>query len=108
LTAPDTLAEVGQWLYGDDWRRELVHKLDVQPRRVRAWASGKEPVPAGVWRELYEALRQNQVEIARLSYAVMTILHPDVEAEGERIKAEIRRKAGVPATAAEFMRSIKR
>ena len=79
MTPPDTLAEVGQWLYGDDWKRELVDNLDVNPRRVRAWAAGEEPVPDGVWRELYEALRQNQVEIARLSYAVMAILHPDEE-----------------------------
>lgn len=79
MTAPDTLAEVGQWLYGDNWKRELVDGLDVNPRRVRAWASGEEPVPDGVWRELYEALRQQQIELARLSGAVMRELHPNEE-----------------------------
>ena len=77
MTAPNTLAEIGRWLYGDDWKRELVDLLDVTPRRVRAWAAGEEPVPDGVWRELYEALRQNQIEIARLSGLVMKRIYPD-------------------------------
>jgi hypothetical protein len=84
LTAPnsscaETLAEVGQWLYGDEWRRELVHRLDVNPRRIRAWASGEEPVPEGVWRELYEALRLQAAEIAGLSAAIMRELYPNEE-----------------------------
>ena len=79
MTAPDTLAEVGQWLYGDDWKRNLVDLLDVNPRRVRAWASGEEPVPDGIWRELYEALRLQHLELTRLLGAVMRQLYPDEE-----------------------------
>ncbi len=68
-------AEIKETL--DRWPGELAERLDVNPRRVRAWAAGEEPVPEGVWRELYEMLRQNSIENARLQALVMKELYPD-------------------------------
>ena len=73
------LPEIGEWLWGGHWRGALAVELDVNPRRVRAWAAGEEPVPEGVWRELYEMLRQQAVENARLSGAVMAMIYPREE-----------------------------
>ncbi len=42
----------------------------------RRWQDGTEEVPEGVWRELYEMLRQAQIENARLSYLVMERIQP--------------------------------
>ncbi len=71
-----TLPEIGEALYGPRWRLEMAAALDVNPRRVRAWAAGEEPVPEGVWRELYQMLVEQAHENARLSYAVMERLYP--------------------------------
>lgn len=78
MTSP--LSEIGEMLWGvGRWRSAMVSTLDVNPRRVRAWAAGEEPVPEGVWRELYELLVLQADENARLRYAVMCELHPDEE-----------------------------
>ena len=69
---PDTLFRS----VADALGRDLSSTLDVNPRRVRAWAAGEEPVPEGVWRELYELLRQQAAENDRLSYAIMAMLYP--------------------------------
>ena len=62
------LPEVGDALWGGkEWQHEMAVALGVNPRRVRAWVAGEEPVPEGVWRELHEMLRQQAVENARLS-----------------------------------------
>ena len=74
------LPEIGEALWGPRWWRvELAFTLDVNPRRVRAWCAGEEPVPEGVWRELYELLRQQAIENARLSGAVMAMIYPREE-----------------------------
>jgi len=79
MTTP--LPEIADALYGRyGWTdRRLAAALDVNPRRIRAWIAGEEPVPDGVWRELHEMLRQQAVENARLSHLVMRQLYPEEE-----------------------------
>jgi hypothetical protein len=71
------IAEIGQALCGDHWVAALAAACQVNRRTVQRWRDGTEEVPEGVWRELYEMLRQAQIENARLSYAVMQRLHPN-------------------------------
>lgn len=71
-------ARVGEALCGEHWVAALAGTLQVSRRTVQRWQDGTEEVPEGVWRELYEMLRQQAVENARLSYAVMQRLYPDV------------------------------
>jgi len=71
------IAEVGEALCGEHWVTGLAGALRVSRRTVQRWHDGSEAVPEGVWRELYEALRQQATENARLSYAVMQRLYPD-------------------------------
>lgn len=80
-------AEVSEALTMATIAMPLHAALDVNPRRVRAWAAGEEPVPEGVWRELYEMLRQQAVENARLSHAVMLQLYPEGESDASAPRA---------------------
>jgi len=57
LTARSRLARCGIALYGERWQSDLARALDVGARRVRAWVAGEEPVPAGVWADIVELLR---------------------------------------------------
>ncbi len=80
MTSP--LPEIADALYGRyGWpHKRLAGALDVNPRRVRAWLAGEEPVPEGVWRDLYEMLQRQARENARLSGAVLAaMVHPDEE-----------------------------
>jgi plasmid maintenance system antidote protein VapI len=74
-----TLPDIADALYGRyGWTdKRLAAVLDVNPRRIRAWIAGEQPVPDGVWRELYELLVQKQNENARLRNAVMKQLYPE-------------------------------
>jgi hypothetical protein len=71
------IAEVGFALFGHNWVSTMSETLGVNRRTVQRWQDGTEEVPEGVWRDLYEMLRQQAVENARLSYAVMQRLHPN-------------------------------
>ncbi len=80
MTSP--LPEIADALYGRyGWTpTRFAHVFDVNPRRVRAWLTGEEPVPEGVWRELYEMLQRQARENARLSGAVLAaMIHPREE-----------------------------
>jgi hypothetical protein len=75
-----SLAEIGAALYGPRWVRPLADALGNDRRLVQRWNAGSEPIPEGVWRDLYEMLRQRSIEHARLSYHLMQRFHPN---EGE-------------------------
>lgn len=77
MTSP--LPEIGEWLYGPHWEAPLARALEVNRRRVSYWTAGREEVPEGVWRELYQMLVERAHENARLSWLVMRELHPDEE-----------------------------
>jgi hypothetical protein len=72
-----SLAEIGAALFGPRWVRPLADALGNDRRIVQRWNVGSEPIPEGVWRELYEMLRQQAVENARLSYHLMMKLYPE-------------------------------
>lgn len=42
---------------------QVAEELGVNPRTVRAWNSGRDPVPAGVVLELDDLVREQQVEV---------------------------------------------
>jgi len=60
----DDLRRAGEALYGSRWQSALAHDvLDVDPRRVREWVARERPIPAGVWADVLNALRERQVRI---------------------------------------------
>ena len=44
--------EVGQALWGPAWKGPMAEAVRHQKSAVADWASGRVPVPAGVWSEL--------------------------------------------------------
>ena len=60
------IAEVGQALWGPTWKGPMAEAVRHQKSAVADWASGRVPVPAGVWSELKIIIRQHRHELDRL------------------------------------------
>jgi hypothetical protein len=60
------IAEVGQALWGPAWKGPMAEAVRHQKNAVADWASGRLPVPAGVWSELKKLMRARRHELDRL------------------------------------------
>ena len=60
------IADVGQALWGPAWKGPMAEAVRHQKGAVADWASGRQPVPAGVWSELKELMRQRRHELDKL------------------------------------------
>ena len=58
--------EVGQALWGPAWKAPMAQAVRHQKSAVADWASGRLPVPAGVWSELKKLIRERRHELDRL------------------------------------------
>ena len=58
--------EVGQALWGPAWKGPMAQAVGHQKSAVADWASGRLPVPAGVWSELKKLIRERRHELDRL------------------------------------------
>jgi hypothetical protein len=61
------IADVGQALWGPAWKGPMAEAVRHQKTAVADWASGRQPVPAGVWSHLTELLRQRRHELDKLA-----------------------------------------
>jgi hypothetical protein len=61
------LADVGQALWGPAWKGPMADAVRHQKSAVDAWASGRLPVPAGVWTTLKELVQQRRHELDKLA-----------------------------------------
>lgn len=53
---PELFRQVGEALYGPEWRMPLSRDLGVNYLTIRRWQSGAAPIPAGVVGELRRLL----------------------------------------------------
>jgi hypothetical protein len=60
------IAEVGQALWGPAWKGPMAEAVRHQKNAVADWASGRLPVPAGVWSELKKLIRERRHALHRL------------------------------------------
>jgi hypothetical protein len=60
------LHRCGAALYGERWQSPLARDLEVAVRTVQRWAAGSNPMPAGIWPQIYRLLRRRHIEIAAL------------------------------------------
>ena len=60
------IVEVGQALWGPAWKGSMAEAVHHQKSAVADWASGRLPVPAGVWSELRKLIRERRHELDRL------------------------------------------
>jgi hypothetical protein len=58
--------EVGQALWGPAWKAPMAQAVRHQKSAVADWASGRLPVPAGVWSELKKLFRERRPQLDRL------------------------------------------
>lgn len=62
----ELIDEVGQALWGPAWKAPMAEAVRHQKNAVADWASGRLPVPAGVWSELAAVMRKRRHELDRL------------------------------------------
>lgn len=60
----DHLVAVGKALFGDRWQTDLSKSLKLSdPRRIRQWINKERKIPAGIWKDLEQLLRERKIEI---------------------------------------------
>lgn len=59
----EILAAIGRALFGAKWLYPLANALEVNPRSLRYWAAGRQPIPPRVWVELQDLLTERQALI---------------------------------------------
>jgi hypothetical protein len=57
------LNDVGMALWGPAWKAPMAEAVRHQKNAVNDWATGRVPVPAGVWSELKALMRQRRHEL---------------------------------------------
>lgn len=72
MTDPrDKLTEIGQALYGRDWKAPLGRVLQVDDRTIRRWMAGSRRLP---WHRVEQAARllienrENRVRVAKQTF----------------------------------------
>lgn len=75
------LRQIGEVLYGPSWPAALSQKIDVSDRTVRRWASGQDPIPPGVWRDILDYARSQWLTLKYFDDQLVQIfeesrLHP--------------------------------
>lgn len=61
------LNDVGSALWGPSWKGPMAAAVRHQKNAVADWASGRTPVPAGVWSELKELMRRRRHDLDDLA-----------------------------------------
>jgi hypothetical protein len=61
------ITEVGHALWGPNWKVPMADAVRHQKSAIADWASGRLPVPAGVWSELKELMRRRRHELDDLA-----------------------------------------
>jgi hypothetical protein len=57
------LSEIGTALYGAHWQAALADDIAVSDRSVRRWANGTDPIPWGVWLDVYRRLEARYLSL---------------------------------------------
>jgi hypothetical protein len=65
------IAEIGLALWGPAWNDPMASALSHPKSTVSAWAQGRVPVPAGVWKELREMARLHGLKLANLDQEIV-------------------------------------
>lgn len=61
---PELLTEVGEALYGNQWRSALAADLKVSERTMRRWANGIFAMPPTLREELLDVVREHGAALA--------------------------------------------
>jgi hypothetical protein len=75
------LRQVGEVLFGASWQTEFCRVASVSDRSMRRWASGQDPIPPGVWRDIQAYARGQWLTIKYFDEQITPVigeskLHP--------------------------------
>jgi hypothetical protein len=60
------LSQAGEALYGEHWEAALSREIRISDRSMRRWANGTDPIPWGVWFDIYRHLEARTVTLSDL------------------------------------------
>ena len=66
LLTPETLAAVGEALFGDDWRALMADALGISARSLRYMLDGTRPVHEGFVSDLERIAEQRHADVRAL------------------------------------------
>lgn len=64
------IEQIGRVLYGERWLSGLADALGNSQRTVRAWASGRDPVPPGAWRDMLALVENREGQFSVLTQEI--------------------------------------
>lgn len=70
---PSIIHDVGIALYGDQWQSDMARELNVSDRTVRRWASGANPLPAGVKIDLERLCKEHAEALSGMADRLKTL-----------------------------------
>jgi hypothetical protein len=56
MSPNDILRRAGEALYGESWVAPLSDALDINPRTIQRWASGKNEINPAIWQEILDLI----------------------------------------------------
>jgi hypothetical protein len=60
------IAKIGETVWGASWQAAMATAVRQSRYTIEAWASGREPIPLEMWKELREATRLHYLKLADL------------------------------------------
>jgi hypothetical protein len=65
------IAKIGETVWGASWQAPMATAVRQSRYTIEAWASGREPVPLEMWKELREATRLHYLKLADLDAEIV-------------------------------------
>jgi hypothetical protein len=65
------IAKIGETVWGASWQAAMATAVRQSRHTIEAWASGREPVPLEMWKELREATRLHYLKLADLDSEIV-------------------------------------
>ncbi|SEP51302.1 hypothetical protein SAMN02990966_07927 [Rhodospirillales bacterium URHD0017] len=66
MTDRQLIEKIGETVWGASWQAPMATAVRQSRYTIEAWASGREPVPLEMWKELREATRLHYLKLADL------------------------------------------
>jgi hypothetical protein len=71
LSDPQLIAKIGETIWGGPWQAAMATAVRQSRYNIEAWASGREPVPLEMWKELREETRLHYLKLADLDAEIV-------------------------------------
>ena len=71
MSDPQLIAKICETVWGASWQAAMATAIRQSRYTIEAWASGREPVPLEMWKELREATRLHYLKLADLDAEIV-------------------------------------